>query len=342
MFGQDGIITKAQEAGRKTKEAAQNEQEFLDFAQDYLDNYSSGRIAEKMADAGITGDPKSLSDVVDGVPIPKGFTASTKAGENTKAGGLVIIDNGTTKNEFVWVPVKDLVANGTRDGITYNEQFGIRLFERPYPYGNEWTDAVTGELVASVEDYGGFYMARYEASYDDGKPASVKSTTATIDPWTPTNGRLWNWSYSSMTACENMYASDASVVSHLPYGANWDSTLQWFKQTEFGNNNALIGSNSSSWGNYDDSSFTYGPSSTPKPSGVDTIINTGSTDYTKVNNIYDMAGNLWERTQETPEQFRGGGFKNSSNNTPVGIRDSDNWTNAGGVVIGFRVALYIK
>ena len=36
LFGETGIITKAQEAGRKTEEAARNEQEILNYAKEYI------------------------------------------------------------------------------------------------------------------------------------------------------------------------------------------------------------------------------------------------------------------------------------------------------------------
>ena len=39
----------------------------------------------------------------------------------------------------------------------------------------------------------------------------------------------------------------------------------------------------------------------------DWIIKTGNTEYTRKNNIYDLAGNLWEYTNEINVD-RGGGF----------------------------------
>jgi len=52
------------------------------------------------------------------VPIPQGFTASTVAGEDTKAGGLVIKDS--VGNEFVWVPCTLDGANGTVQYAKWN------------------------------------------------------------------------------------------------------------------------------------------------------------------------------------------------------------------------------
>ena len=358
MFGSEGIITRAQDAGRKTAEAKQNEQAFLDYAEDLLDNLGGNPVlAGKIADAGLPPETiSSLVDVVDGVPIPKKFTVSTIPTEQTKAGGLVIIDN--KGNEFVWVPVEDLTADGTRDGVTA-VKFGRRTFGRSDSLGgttqvaDKYTEDLQEEsdLVISVAKYGGFYIARYEASYVDGKVASKPSTTATYDTWVATNGRLWNYvsQTAAATACENMYSSDAKVVGHLPYGAEWDSTLQWFKQTVFSNSNTAIGSYSSGWGNYQEIEFTYGPSSTSKSSGAPTLINTGEvTDPPyrhRVNNIYDIAGNLMEWTQErygtdTVRALRGGTcfYNDEGNSEPAAVR-SKTYSND---VVGFRPAIYIK
>ncbi|MBQ8043167.1 MAG: hypothetical protein IJ272_03325, partial [Clostridia bacterium] len=61
----------------------------------------------------------NVIDIVDTVPIPKGFVASSATGENTKNGGLVIYegteavtdanveDAKRTRNQYVWVPVED-------------------------------------------------------------------------------------------------------------------------------------------------------------------------------------------------------------------------------------------
>ena len=336
LFGQDGIITRAQDAARKTAEAAQNEQEFLNYATDYLNNYLSGTtggektLAEKMVDAGITGDPESLKDVVDGVPIPKGFIVSTVEEEKTKAGGLVIIDD-VTSSEFVWVPVDDLAEDGYRDETNNAVKFGRRTFGRSDSLGgttqvvSEWTENIEGndpQLIQSVREYRGFYIARYEASYENGNVVSKKSTTI--------GSLINNVSKSEAeTECVNMYASDAKVVGHLPYGAEWDSTLQWFKQTApgFNNEDTLIGSDSKSWGNY---------------SGV--LMNTGAitvpANRHMVNNIYDMAGNLWEYTQEAydtgiPPVVRGGWMM-------AAYRQAYAESLSGADEIGFRVALYIK
>jgi hypothetical protein len=85
-------------------------------------------------------------------------------------------------------------------------------------------------------------------------------------------------------------------------------------------------------------------------------IATGAVSDTRTNNIYDLAGNMWEWTTETitrtkdtdstSEQIfailRGGSFYGSGSNYPVVYRYGSYSTTNTYVYIGFRVVLYIK
>ena len=94
---------------------------------------------------------------------------------------------------------------------------------------------------------------------------------------------------------------------------------------------------------YDDTNYIY---------TIRKELATGATDATKVNNIYDMAGNMWEWTTEigyrggqtTTEQavLRGGYFRNNGDTYPLSSRYGGDYANYCDVGFGFRVVLYIK
>ena len=146
----------------------------------------------------------------------------------------------------------------------------------------------TEHYEESVNENGGFYIGRYEASYDNGKVASKPSTSAReSDDTNLTNGMLWNYitPTDALTNAKSMYESE-EFTSSLLTGSAWDRTLGWLYETET-KTGIEITVDSKDWGNYTDDTFnTTG------------LINTGEYSQTEANHIFDLAGNLREWTTE--------------------------------------------
>ena len=146
----------------------------------------------------------------------------------------------------------------------------------------------TEDYTGSVEENGGFYIGRYEASYYEEKVASKKSenTNRANSSDTLENGMLWNYvsQEDALRETKNMY----SGISTLLTRAAWDRTLGWLEETGAVTSFEIV-ADSSTWGNYADDEF----------SNTTGLINTGEYGETEKNHIYDLAGNLYELTTET-------------------------------------------
>ena len=121
VFGDNGIIARAQKAKDKHEEGKAYETNILDDYASYIGNYLDGKGGNQGGDGKVTlpdgwnGDKvnpvKSEDNIV--VPVPKGYTASTVTGEKSVSSGFVIKegnDGSKTEgiNEFVWVPVSNI------------------------------------------------------------------------------------------------------------------------------------------------------------------------------------------------------------------------------------------
>ena len=187
----------------------------------------------------------------------------------------------------------DLVVSGSSyDARTeyYNTILGFESKEKMA----EAFVADYNEMIASIEKYGGFYIGRYELS-----EAGVQKDKATL---TSTN-----W-YNLYKKCKSLNASD-KVKTGMIWGCQWDVTCDFIANK--GEQKSIT--DSSSWGNYKGTSVKADDGTTEiKASGTSSALNTGITTFTMANNIYDLAGNFWEWTQEASyadyRAIRGGSY----------------------------------
>ncbi len=197
-------------------------------------------------------------------------------------------------------------------------------------------------FVQSVADNGGYYIARYEASYGSGsstadwKPLSKVSTgTPRTSSSTPlTQGMLWNYltQLDASKISQNMYPTEDTIVgveSDLINSYAWDTAIVFIQSMNEANSNYANAGR--------------------EETGNSSLMNTGETGD-KVCNIFDMAANVIEWTTEystlkggssaSPCTHRGGNCYGS-----YGICTASRNCNTATCSLsscGFRVALYVK
>ena len=141
----------------------------------------------------------------------------------------------------------------------------------------------SSEMIASIKKYGGFYIGRYELS-KEGVQKNQPTLTNT------------NW-YNLYKKCKELNASD-KVETRMIWGCQWDVTMNWLISSGAKTSNE-VNKDSSSWGNYNNTSVKANDGTTVlKANGTSAKLNTGKTTFTMANNIYDLAGNCLEWTQE--------------------------------------------
>jgi type II secretory pathway pseudopilin PulG len=247
--------------------------------------------------------------------------------------GLVIQD--ASANQFVWVPV-----DGTN--VTYAKWCTTNI-----SYASTTDDTLPSGFSTSniTTTYQGFYIARYESMFDYNggsiRAASRKSENKTeSSAWSKDDahtGYLWNFIYypdakSYAESMDTSYSYDTSKVgTNLLTGAQWDTAMKWIQ------NSGKSVTDSRTWGNHSDSVY---PANT---SGYTHMQISGFSNYWKAKNIYDLAGNTFEWTNEIYSSIRvcrGGSFYHSGSTNPAAYRYSLGTARTSSY-IGFRVGLYV-
>ena len=371
-IGQNGVFQRAQDAANTWRNAETNEQLALQEGADLINSYLNGGNQDD--------NPNSGATTVDTVPIPAGFyyvggTKATglvisdkKADENKYKDQTEVSADGLVGNQFVWIPVDN----------SSEENFS-KVFQRQEGYynGNKQsylsscgeanstgvnskvteTDTTKAEAIAmydSVYQNGGFYVGRFEVGKDkDGAVVIKKGTTENpVNPYTnikwSSNGSMQETTGTTGGAVEISRNFDTannytSVHSTLIYGVQWDAIMNFMDSNYI--TNATIGTpncdtnsfvrNSTGKGNYNEAANTN--------SWKRKVTICGSSDSYRVNNIYDLAGNVYEWTMESSSSdnrvIRGGFYNRSGSVSPASNRSvyypDDTYDS-----FGFRVALY--
>jgi len=282
--------------------------------------------------------------------VPVGFS---HVSGTTVENGYVIQDSQLVPNQYVWVPVKDM-NNWPNEIKEYYEK-----------------ESEEYKIVRqSVENYGGFYIGRYEASNDNLRAAS----RADQKPWT---NLVLSETMNNVNGGAAYYAkqvkSDYGYVdfkSTLIYEPQWRDILKFMNKSD--------DKNSTSWGNYMNSEFEvtktssmYAPMNEDWSLGTyqkitgtilkvatdyneekgdkgfrngGWLLTTGAVNGHSIKNIYDIAGNVyeWTLTSATDDSryIAGGCYRVFGDKVPATKVEAKK-VNEKSEYIGFRVALYL-
>ena len=208
------------------------------------------------------------------------------------------------------------------DGSSYMHSYG--LGETRYEMLTQELEQNYYEIIESIKKYGGFYIGRYETGGLNGTAVVRKMDT---------NISEQNW-YTMYKKCLTLKGANTDVKTSMIFGNLWDETLEWLVKSGATTSDGtaltyqLVSSNSTTWGNYENATFNYIAENAEMPLMTETKetnkskkIPAGSAEYTKANNVYDMAGNVWEWTTEaysiSRRVSRGGYYYNN----PASSRD---------------------
>ena len=148
-------------------------------------------------------------------------------------------------------------------------------------------------MINSIKKYGGFYIGRYELSAE-----GVKKDQQTLN--------LIKW-YELYVKCKDLNVNE-NVEIGMIWGCQWDMACNFIVSR--GEKKDII--DSRSWGNYANSISPADTGNYEKDTNGYGAVrkNTGSNEAWKANNIYDLAGNCNEWTQEagTSRVDRGGNY----------------------------------
>ena len=232
------------------------------------------------------------------------------------------------------------------DGYSYMHQYGVG--ETRYEMLTQELEQNYYEIIESIKKYGGFYIGRYETGRLSGTVVVRKMNTDIAKQ---------NYYYTTYKNCLALKGSNYNIKTTMITGSLWDETIEWLVKSGATNSEGttltyqLIG-DSSTWGNYQNAKFKYIAQDTEIPIETENkelnsykVIPTGSAEYTKANNIYDLAGNVMEWTTEAIDVedrvIRGGCYQNHGSYS-AGLRDKRTPSYYDIGVYGCRAILYIK
>lgn len=266
-------------------------------------------------------------------------------------------------------------TNDYRNGTSYSDTFYDASNDSKEANKSDWFQSANEyntakkRMLRSVYENGGFWVGRYEAGIEENRTASGIAAKIPLS-----KENLYPYIYVTRTQAKVLAekVESGSYTSSLMFGVQWDLVLKYI-ETKNATTSDKLKTNSTTIGNYYDSEFTlnrgkfaqWGTLSDWKfynseekkalvagrkkkkqssyENGI--MLTTGATEASKLQNIYDIAGNVCEWTLENsfnniePCTRRSGHCSDKGFDRPANYRNQDD-TSVSYNSISFRLSLY--